>query len=58
MNHVDGFLGDGVEGGYGLRVGFKRTLRDDQIGEFGRDIHVRALQPFCAVEETADVWST
>jgi hypothetical protein len=31
MQHVDGFLGDGIECGHCLRVRLKGALRDDQI---------------------------
>ena len=31
MDHVDGFLGDGVEGGDGLCVRLKASLRNDQV---------------------------
>ena len=44
VNHVDGFLGDGIEGGDRLRVGFKGALGDDQVREFGGDVDVRGFQ--------------
>ena len=31
VNHVNGFLRDGVEGGYRLRTGLESALRDDKI---------------------------
>lgn len=36
VDHVDRFLGDGVEGGHRLGVCLERTLSDDQVGELGR----------------------
>ena len=44
MDHVDGFLGDGVEGGDGLCVRFKASLHNDQVRELGRDVDVRTLK--------------
>src|SRR5580658_10285786 len=44
VNHVDGFLRDGVEGGHGLRVRLKGALRDDEVRELGGDVHVRFLE--------------
>ena len=44
MDHVDRFLGDGVEGGNGFGVGFEPALGDDQVGELGGDVDVGLLQ--------------
>jgi hypothetical protein len=44
VNHVDGFLGDGVEGGNGLGVGFKTALSNDQVGKLGGDVDVGLLK--------------
>jgi hypothetical protein len=43
VNHVDGFLRDGVKGGYRLGVGLKGALRNDQVGELGGDVDVGSL---------------
>jgi hypothetical protein len=40
VNHVDGFLRNGIECGHGLGVSFECALRNDQVGEFSGDIHV------------------
>jgi len=44
VNHVDRVLSDGVERGHGFCIRFKRTLRDDQVGELGRDVYIRLFQ--------------
>lgn len=44
VNHVDGFLRDGVKGGYRLGIGLKGALCDDQVGELGGDVDVGSLQ--------------
>lgn len=32
-----------IEGGHGLGIGFKRTLRHDEVGKFGCDIDIGEL---------------
>ena len=34
---------DLIKRGYGFRVRFETALRDDQVGEFGGDVHARQL---------------
>src|SRR5271165_6204605 len=46
MNHVDSVLRDGVKGSDRLRTRLIGLLRDDQVGELGRNIHVRLFQCF------------
>lgn len=40
----DRVLCDLVECGNGFGVRFKTALRNDQVGELGRDIHIRQLE--------------
>ena len=44
VDHVDGFLSDGVEGGNGLGIGLESPLRNDQVGELGGDVDVGHLE--------------
>src|SRR6185437_8602343 len=43
VDHVDGFLGSLIEGGYRLRICLEGALGHDERRKLGRDVHIGRL---------------